>query len=47
MSHIKNNHQKVSPDILTKENGELKWTWSKNAWWIDLKWYCFTKYDAV
>jgi len=30
MSHIKNNHNKISPDMITKASGELKWSWSKN-----------------
>ncbi|HSB83101.1 MAG TPA: hypothetical protein VLD64_01260 [Nitrosarchaeum sp.] len=30
MSHIKNNHNKVSPDMLTKDTVELKWSWTKN-----------------
>jgi len=30
MSHIKSNHDKVSPDILTKDTVELKWSWTKN-----------------
>jgi len=25
MSHIKNNHNKESPDVFVKEPGELKW----------------------
>jgi len=30
MSHIKTNHSKVSPDIITKDAVELKWSWTKN-----------------
>jgi len=30
MSHIKSIHNKVSPDIITKDAAELKWSWTKN-----------------
>jgi len=30
MSHIKSSHNKVSPDMITKDVAELKWSWTKN-----------------
>ena len=30
MSHIKSNHNKISPKEFTKNNNELKWSFRKN-----------------
>ena len=30
MSHIKNNHSKVSPEEFVKNSGELKWSFKNN-----------------